>query len=282
MKIYKSELYMKKGDTLSLFFSKNRGSEPLHKHEFIEIVYVLQGSSAEYINDVRYDVKHGDMVFINYHSTHRFECSEDYKYVNICFSPEVLGETMINPENAFSLLSLTAFNEMSGGASGGKVSFRGEERKEIEDILRAMQREKKAGLPSKNRVMESYMNIIITKMLRKTTLGQGGEELDGIWQELVEYIDNNLDSKLTLSSLASKCFYNPSYFSRIFKEKFDMSLTEYINRKRVEMAIELLRSSKLSVDEISSRVGFYDRSTFYHVFSKITGKTPSEYREGEK
>ena len=61
-----------------------------------------------------------------------------------------------------------------------------------------------------------------------------------------------------------------------------MSLTEYINRKRVDMAIELLKSSDLSVDEISAKVGFYDRSTFYHVFSKITGKTPSDYRAGEK
>ena len=279
MKIYKNEGFMNKGDTLSVFFSRNKGEEPLHKHEFIEIVYVLQGSAAEYIDGVRYDVKRGDMVFINYHSTHRFECSEDYRYANICFSPEVLGEAIINPENAFSLLSLTAFNEMSGGASGGKVSFRGEERKEIEDILRAMQRESKAELASKNRVMESYMNIIIAKMLRKTALGQGGEEQEGMWQELVDYIDGNLDSRLTLASLASKCFYNPSYFSRIFKEKFDMSLTEYINRRRIDTAIELLRSSKLSVDDISFKVGFCDRSTFYHVFSRITGKTPTDYRE---
>ena len=279
MKIYKNERFMNKGDTLSVFFSKKNGEEPLHKHEFIEIVYVLQGSAAEYIDGVRYDVKRGDMVFINYHSTHSFECSEDYRYANICFSPEVLGEAIINPENAFSLLSLTAFNEMSGGASGGKVSFRGEERKEIEDILRAMQRESKANLVSKNRVMESYMNIIVTKMLRKTTLGQGGEEQNGIWQELADYIDCNLDSRLTLASLASKCFYNPSYFSRVFKEKFDMSLTEYINRRRIDTAIELLRSSKLSVDDISFKVGFCDRSTFYHVFSRIPGKTPTDYRE---
>jgi two-component system response regulator YesN len=115
-------------------------------------------------------------------------------------------------------------------------------------------------------------------MLRKTELGIEKKELDGLWQSLSEYIDQNLDSRLTLAALAEKCFYNPSYFSRIFKEKFGVSLTEYITRKRLSHAIMLLSESVLSVEEIGECVGFPDKNSLYHAFSRYLGTTPGEYR----
>ena len=128
-------------------------------------------------------------------------------------------------------------------------------------------------------VMQSYMNIIIVKMLRKVTLAPLGETEGTLWQELSNYIDENLDSRLTLEALAKKCFYNPSYFSRIFKDKFGVSFKEYVGRRRVDYARRLLEETKLTVDEISAMAGFSDRSSFYQQFSKYTGSTPSDYRK---
>ena len=101
-------------------------------------------------------------------------------------------------------------------------------------------------------------------------------------RKIQEYIEQNPGAELTLSALASKCFYNPSYFSRLFKQKFHMSLTEYVTRKRIENAIWLLCSTTLSVDEISQKTGFVDRSTFYAAFSRITGTTPAQYRSSNR
>lgn len=279
MKIYKTERFVNKGQSIGIFCGKAHVEAP-HVHEFIEIVYARAGEATETVDGVDYSVKRGDMIFINYGSTHAFKVEPDkkYEYVNICFSPEVVANSIITPENAFSLLSLTAFNEMSREAKDDKLTFFGAERQEIENILGAMLKETRAKQPSYGKVLESYMNILITKMLRKTAPRIDREELDNMWRELSDYIDENLDTKLTLSLLANKCFYNPSYFSRIFKEKFGMTLTEYINRERVENAGRLLLDSELSVDEISVRVGFADRSNFYHTFSKFMGTTPSEYR----
>ena len=130
-------------------------------------------------------------------------------------------------------------------------------------------------------VTENYLNILITKMLRKTQRGIDSEEMDGMWRSLSEYIDQNLNAELTLSALAQKCFYNPSYFSRVFKDKFRMSPVEYITRKRLDRAVLLLCESGLSVDEISERAGFSDRQAFYHAFSKYIGGSPSDYRRGK-
>ena len=281
MKIYKREELIQKGKSIHIFKSTSLQT-PLHTHEFIELVYVLSGRAEEYVDDLHYTAEAGDMIFIHQGSRHSFFADADYAYMNICFSPEHLTESVLTPTNAFSLLSLATFNEMRNDAVSGKISFPPEERGEIEAILAAMHAEEKGGLPSWDTVMENYLNILITKMLRRYRLPLPEEELDGMWQELSDYIDANLNTKLTLTDLAQKCFYNPSYFSRIFKEKFGMSPFEYIQRKRVDSAMRLLRESNLPVDEISLRAGFSDRSGFYHAFSKYAGSSPTDYRKASK
>ena len=283
MRTFRTEDYIEKGESVNVFSSKYRKrNEPEHTHDFIEIIYITQGRCVQTINGTDYSVQHGDILFINYGSIHSFRCDDCFSYVNICFSPEVLGETVVTSNNAFSLLCLAVFNEMRSDAVGGRISFFGRERKEIEDIMEAMLRESREKQPSWGRVMESYLNILITKMLRKTEAGVKKEELSDVWQELAEYIDQNLGGELSLSALAGKCFYNPSYFSRMFKEKFGVSLVEYVTRKRLDHAIDLLCGSELSIEEISERSGFSDRGNFYYAFSKYIGGQPGDYREKQR
>lgn len=114
-------------------------------------------------------------------------------------------------------------------------------REEIEAILAAMLREYEAQEESWRTVLESYMNILMVRILRKIN---GSGELAGtpenlMWRKLCDYIDANLGEDLTLSTLAGKCFYNPSYFSRAFKDKFRMPLSEYITRRKIDLAARL-------------------------------------------
>ena len=253
----------------------------MHTHDFIEIVYVLSGEMVHEIDGCSYRACHGDMLFMNYGCRHAFTSEGDYTYVNILFSPEVMADTVITAQNAFSVLSLSAFNEMRAAQDFGCVRFFGKERDGIETLIFSMLEEYEKKQTSWQTVMGNLLTNLIIKMLRKTELGLAAGETDGIWQSLSDYIDQNLDGRLTLSALAEKCFYNPSYFSRVFKEKFGVSLTEYVTRKRLSHAVELLSESELSVDEICERTGFRDKSTLYHAFSRYLGTTPGEYRRGK-
>jgi len=106
-----------------------------------------------------------------------------------------------------------------------------------------------------------------------------GVESERIWRELSDYIDENLGTRLTLTELAERCFYNPSYFSRIFKEKFGVSFVEYVAKKRLDCALRMLTETDLSIDEISAAVGFSERSSMHHAFSRYLGQTPADYRK---
>ncbi len=283
MKIYKTEDLIERGKSLHIFSTDScKSPTPPHTHDFIELIYIRSGQAEQYVDGSTYRVSHGDMIFLNYGSSHAFQPMGKFSYVNICFSPETVGDSIITRENAFSLLSLTAFHEICGDAGGGKLSFFGAERAEIENILDAMINEYSAKQASWNAIMESYLNILITKMLRRVEQGMEKDVIGETWQRLAEYIDENLDAELTLSALAQKCFYNPSYFSRVFKENFKMSPVEYVTRNRLEHAVELLSVTELSVDEIGMRVGFSDRSNFYRAFSKYIGGKPSDYRKNDE
>lgn len=278
MKVYKSTNKIPEGHIVGLF--KNNSAKPFvpqHKHEFIEIIYVVSGTATEYIDSISYDVRRGDMLFINYNSVHSLCANEGYLFFNVCFLPETMANEIMTPQNAVAMLALTAFNEMRDGKNGGKLHFSHDERPEIENILNAMLREQNDRLPSSSRVVENYVNILITKMLRKTEIGDRGD-VDDVWEKIEEYISDNPNGDLSLSTLASKSFYNPSYFSRVFKQRFGSTLTEYVRTMRVNRVATMLRDTDMSIEQCFEESGFGDRTAFYHAFSKQLGLTPAEYR----
>ncbi len=278
MKMYRSDQLLRDDSSIHIFASKETESV-IHVHDFIEIIYITHGSGEECINGESYRVRRGDLLFINYGSTHSFCELEDFAFINICFRPEVLGEDIITPENAFAILQLTAFDEIRRESDeDGMVSFFGDERDEIEHILRAMLREYTEQKSSWRVVLKSYMNILISRILRKLTDTEESAEEDSMWRDISDYIDSNLESDLTLSALAGKCFYNPSYFSRAFKKKFHMPLSEYLNRKKIDRAMSLA-DRKLSDEEIAHAVGFSYKTSFYRVFQRITGMSFAQYKK---
>lgn len=275
MKVFTSENCIDSG-AIGLRRYNNAQSCPLHCHEFIEIVYISDGEALEVIDGVEYKVKRGDMIFINCGATHSFTSDTPFSHIEIFFSPNLVYEGVITPANALALLALSSFDDMRKDQNGGKISFSGEERREIEFILEAMLKERKDKERGTLSVVENYLNILLIKMLRRADAAD--VLADDIWEGLKEYIDNSPEEHMTLTALASKCFYNPSYFSRVFKHKFGSSPTEYIKNRRIERAMALLENEDISIEQIIQRSGFSDRSTFYHAFSKKNGMTPAEYR----
>jgi AraC-like DNA-binding protein len=250
----------------------------LHTHEFIEIVYVMSGKMTHEIDGREYRVREGDVLFMNCGCTHAFRADSPCTFVNILFASERINKELFTPTNALPLLLLTSFDDMRKETNAGKLSFLGAERKEVEDIVSAMLREYAAKQISYETVLENYLNTLIVKMIRRVEIGIRPDDLSDVWQSLAAFIDGNLDSKLSGNALAQKFFYNPSYFSRVFKEKFGMPFVEYITRKRLSYAIELLKNTELSVEEIGRRVGFSDVKGLYRAFSTYLGSTPSQYR----
>ncbi len=101
-------------------------------------------------------------------------------------------------------------------------------------------------------------------------------------QELQAYIHAHLNEELSLNRLAEYCHFHPVYLSRTYRENTGMTLSDYINQCRQNQAEQLLRSSRLSVLEISRLMGFATDSYFCRWFRKRTGISPHTFRNRKK
>ena len=98
-------------------------------------------------------------------------------------------------------------------------------------------------------------------------------------QDIEKYIEENLDKKLSLTDIADSIHMNKSYISRMFKEKAGENLFDYINKRKIEKAKQLIKNNELRMYEIALNVGMEDTAYFSRVFKKYEGISPSEYQK---
>jgi AraC-like DNA-binding protein len=91
-------------------------------------------------------------------------------------------------------------------------------------------------------------------------------------------MDRAFASPLDVPSLARVAHVSPTHFSRQFRATFGETPHRYLQRRRIERAMELLRETDSSVTEICLDVGFGSLGTFSRTFSGIVGEPPSRYR----
>lgn len=98
-------------------------------------------------------------------------------------------------------------------------------------------------------------------------------------KRIIEYIQNHLDTDLTLNKLASLIAISPHYFASLFKQSTGLSPHKYITQCRLEKAKTLLRDSDLAIAFICLEVGFKNQSHFTRVFRQHFHITPKAYRD---
>lgn len=94
----------------------------------------------------------------------------------------------------------------------------------------------------------------------------------------IDYIYENLHTRITVEELAERIQLTPSYLSRLFKKETGSSISEYIQQKKIDTAKNMLIYSEYSPAQISSTLAFPSQSYFCAVFKKKTGLTPMKYR----
>ncbi len=100
-------------------------------------------------------------------------------------------------------------------------------------------------------------------------------------KRVLRQIEDRLNEPLRLSDLAEIVRMSPFHFARVFKQQIGEPPAQYLQRRRTERAIELLRESRLPLSEIAFRTGFSSQSHMNRRVKTITGLTPKQIRMGE-
>ena len=94
----------------------------------------------------------------------------------------------------------------------------------------------------------------------------------------IDYIHDNLHSRITIKELAEFVELEPSYLSRLFKKETGVAVSEYIQQLKIEAAQNMLLYSDFTPARISTILAFPDQSYFTQVFKKYTGVTPRKFQ----
>lgn len=261
------------------FIPKKTIEEP-HTHEFVELVYILSGKMVNYVDDRKYELTKGDILFVNYNQVHRYIAQTDLHFVNLLLKPEFMSKKLMNSKNIYEIFYLFMSGEMEDiGNNQPSIKLAGKEmimmERIIDNCIDEFQEKRKGYL----NILQGYMQIIFNMIIRN--MGQQRDSVKRIkpaLNDIIKYIDEHYNQKLTVETLAEQCFYNTSYFSRVFREYYGKSCTTYIKEKRLEEAMKLLEKTDLPVEEIIRRVGYNDKSLFYRQLKEFAGITPSELR----
>lgn len=121
---------------------------------------------------------------------------------------------------------------------------------------------------------------LLRKAADPALLAAGGElsTLSDPVRDALRYVDEHIEQALGLREVAERIHLNPSYFSALFKEQMGMTLSEYIARRKLRRAKELLLGTRLPVAEIAERIGYQSAKYFNKVFKSYEGRSPGQFR----
>lgn len=95
----------------------------------------------------------------------------------------------------------------------------------------------------------------------------------------IAYIQEHIGDNLSLQQVASFVHLHPGHLSVVFKKESGMTFRDFVMKKKMEHAMDILTVSPAKISEVAAKVGYDDVKYFGQIFKKYTGKTPSDYRE---
>lgn len=136
------------------------------------------------------------------------------------------------------------------------------------------------------RITDSYIasSLLYQFMMELGRLSSGGMRNEALWpqavRDAVKFMDSHYDDMVGQDELARRLGVSKFHLLRSFSKHVGLTPNDYLNRVRIERAVELLRTTELSIEHIAEQVGYSTGSYFIKVFFKLTGQTPGAFRSG--
>lgn len=244
-----------------------------HHHTECELSVFIDGEGIYTVGDKEYAFKPLDVFLFGSNEEHCITViDKEINLLNVQFEPRILWEHSENIEllNLFSSRNKQFKNRFDSND------------KTLSNLILSLENEirnKNIGykIQAKYLLLSALIHIMRNyPYTQKGTTLSGGNTTEQLKRAML-YIDDNLENRITLKDISDVACMTQTYFSSVFKKFNGISPWEYITIKRVEMAINLLKTNNMSKLEIAERCGFSSSSNFYKAFLKITGKHPKDF-----
>jgi AraC-like DNA-binding protein len=252
-------------------------------HDYLEVSLVCAGRGRFIVENRVHTVSPGDVLLIGRREFHRMEAETGsaLRVASLHFRPELLhaaGEAPLG----FEYLKPFVYR---GPGFSHRIERTALPDGLVAERMRRLHEESLAGQPDYPLAARTYLADILFEVsrcvrLRHTHLVPQDRRVRDFERllEVFSYVRKNCHEPLTLRQLAPMAHMTPGHFCRFFKATTGHTLTEYLLRLRVDLAMDFLSNSAMSVTDIAYASGFSSHSYFDRVFKRMAGMTPLDYR----
>ncbi|MEF3305604.1 AraC family transcriptional regulator [Paenibacillus sp. GYB003] len=256
-----------------------------HAHDFVELVYVLEGGALHEMGGHLYTLRQGDLFVIEPGAAHSYKGAPDRRTVvyNVLFDRNLLYRELATMEDVVPMLEFLYLSPFLRKSSVFRphLHVEGKQRLQLENHLETLLQETKRKEPGYQLVVKARMiecMVVLSRQCAPDAVTVA-EPTDRQWMEaVVLLIKENFDKPLSLEQISRLCGMSVTSFSHKFKAHTGKTFLEFKHEAQIEAACGLLAQTDHKTIVIAHEVGFEDVSFFYRVFRKKTGTTPSGYR----
>ena len=265
--------------TILFHRSLNEKSEkPFHhiveSHNLYEFLYTIRGHAEFTIAEKTYSISEGDLVIVRPRILHKLSAvlKEDYERYALRFRPDLLvfsGQKCEDVFNHFLLndtMDSTIFTKSTLSKTKIPKLF-----EKINDL--AQNQNEQAQLLATANILEIIAQIRTLHTSSDTEIPT--PEINAHIKLIIEYINENIFSVLSLDQIASHLYLNKYYISHLFSKHIGIPPKKYISRIKIQKAEELIEQG-CPPTEVAIQLGFTYYSTFFNLYKSITGKIPSD------
>ena len=245
----------------------------LHSHSYYEVIYLLDGEVSYLLDTSRYRLQKGDLVFIPPNTCHQPLFSEwfkpPYDRLVIWLNPQVIENTPLKEVASALQKPMVLRNSMTNDEN-------------LALLFHHACREATDQQPGWQGIVLGIATQIFSLIYRisvnEPTVIHVSNEKKILLDDVAAYIDTHMQDKISLSSVAQEFLVSESTISKAFHSQMRLGFYSYVIRRRLIAAKDLI-SDGVSLQEIPTRVGYADYSSFYRAFKQEFGVSPSQYRE---
>lgn len=250
------------------------GYHPMHWHEEIELLFLLNGDADITIEGKKYRLPPKSLIVIDSCQVHSsYSRGEAYMFACIHISPKLLQKYLPDIEFYRFCCHPEEIDESRQPAYDKICS-------ELEELIRLYVKEPRAFLMES----EGIIIQILAQLIRDFTsapyrLPQASQTAMERLRSLITYVEEHYSEPVSLTDAAGLLGMSREYFCRFFKKNMGTSFLRYVNEVRAAHIYQALLDTDLPVAELAGQNGFTNQKLFNKTFKEIYGCTPSSVRK---
>jgi AraC-like DNA-binding protein/mannose-6-phosphate isomerase-like protein (cupin superfamily) len=256
-------------------------SFPTHTHDFSELAIVLRGTGTHIVEGDSFAIRAGDIFVIHGNTEHGFSGPRDLTLCNIMYDPTRYPglNTEVSGLPGYHALFQLEPHFLKRGIFGSRLHLRPDSMRRLAGILDSLKKEFKERRPGYGSLLSAHFVRLVIFLARSYTEHEDCTN-PRVWRlaNAISYMDEHFRQSLTIDDLARRANLSSSHFCREFKSAMGTSPIDYVLRRRITEACDLMRDPSLNLTEIAIYVGFSDSNYFSRLFKKVMGRSPREYR----